>query len=56
MDIQNQNYLSFLYSSLKQEIFSSGFINIKEWLQHLYKAQQYLQTQKVKNMSIMEVT
>ena len=38
------------YSSLKQEIFSSGFINIKEWLQHLYKAQQYLQTQKVKNM------
>ena len=42
------------YSSLKQEIFSSGFINIKEWLQHLHKAQQYLQTQKVKNMKSID--
>ena len=43
-------FVSPFYSSLKEEIFSSGFMSIKEWKQHLYKAIQYLQTDKVKNM------
>ena len=28
----------------------SGFMNIKEWMQHLQKAQEYMETVKVKNM------
>ena len=47
---KSELYVPAIYSTLKEEIFQSGFINIKQWNIHLLKAKEYKQTIKVKNM------
>ena len=37
-------------STLKEEILESGYMNMKQWMIHLHKAEQYMQSGKVKSM------
>ena len=43
-------FIKPMHSTLKEEVFESGFINIKQWLLHLKKANEYKETHKVKQM------
>ena len=38
------------YSTLRKEILDSGFMSIREWKIHLHKANEYMRSNKVRNM------
>ena len=49
---RSELYIKPRSKDLKEEVVGSGLLEngLKEWLLHLYKAQQYINTVKVKNM------
>ena len=49
--LKSHLFISPTYDSIKQEVFQSSFMNVKEWYTHLIKLREYEQSQRVKSMN-----
>ena len=47
---KSELYVAPLHGTLKEEVIETGFVSPQEWLLHVKKAKEYLQTDKVKEM------